>query len=872
MQRLIFEKLGKTFHMKNNQSDTNLDFFTTEAVETIGIRQGGSLTAESPAGPTFAKASDLPVRPAAELATEEEQRAYWRTLRAFFRSGKGGNLPMDADGAHCYPALLAPYRNRPQMERNFPFWMEEAEGGQIMPLHELLTERIARFAPGEDEAKILKDNLLLLEVIVREKMQFAEDAYQAFSVIDDALVTLIGRLNISGAEGETFTNDVNSLRKHIPRQGLLVPFSSNAPFYLLAALVREHLTGKRKTLQTKIQRLGAQLKDILAVERDKSPEAHSPEKLQDSLDFAASYFNFEELAAVMPTGGSAAMPEERLHRIEKIVAVLEDIGSDFFQKNAFIILAEELTESASVDWENTFAKSTLLVAQSGQVCRLTMQVFDEKMAKFATLFAAIRTAALEVGNHYFQEIHGDFFAHFDWRSFTAEELAVCPPILLYTKDTSLIENELNEFSQLLTSMRPVKMLVLKQGVGADVGGFTFRQELSALAIAHRNAYIMQSPSVAPGKLVKGFRQGLISQVPSLFYVITPMTLETNQGSPNIWTRAAIVGREFPSFVYNSEQGERWGSRFNILENPQPAADWPQYRLHFRDDKGDEQLLDLPFTFADFAALDIQYARYFHLVPPQFWSDNLVPLGDYLNFSPEALYAKVPYIWVVDDENHLQKAAVAWPLVLTCRERLDFWHYLQENAGIHSYHVDQSTEGLRREMETEFLSKTAELETAHEKAREAEVQVAIERIITALLDMDSEELTATLAAVPLSTVNATIPESLSVKSPAPTPQVAVGEGPQPLATKQEAKGATSLGGPWIESALCTSCNDCINLNKRMFKYNENKQAFIADPKAGTFRELVVAAEKCPVCIIHPGSPMNPNEPGLEGLIKRAEKFN
>jgi hypothetical protein len=37
-------------------------------------------------------------------------------------------------------------------------------------------------------------------------------------------------------------------------------------------------------------------------------------------------------------------------------------------------------------------------------------------------------------------------------------------------------------------------------------------------------------------------------------------------------------------------------------------------------------------------------------------------------------------------------------------------------------------------------------------------------------------------------------------------------------------------------------------------------------------LVQAAESCQVAIIHPGKPRNPNEPGLEDLVKRGEAFN
>ncbi len=78
-------------------------------------------------------------------------------------------------------------------------------------------------------------------------------------------------------------------------------------------------------------------------------------------------------------------------------------------------------------------------------------------------------------------------------------------------------------------------------------------------------------------------------------------------------------------------------------------------------------------------------------------------------------------------------------------------------------------------------------------------------------------------------------------------------------------------PWIETARCSTCDECTTINNRMFAYNENKQAFIKDPDAGTFREFVEAAELCQVAVIHLGKPRNPNEPGLEELIERAKPF-
>ena len=79
-------------------------------------------------------------------------------------------------------------------------------------------------------------------------------------------------------------------------------------------------------------------------------------------------------------------------------------------------------------------------------------------------------------------------------------------------------------------------------------------------------------------------------------------------------------------------------------------------------------------------------------------------------------------------------------------------------------------------------------------------------------------------------------------------------------------------PYIDTARCTTCDECTNLNRKLFAYNDVKQAYIKDPKGGPFKHLVLAAEKCPVDIIHPGTPLNPKERDLEKWMKRAEPFN
>jgi len=120
-----------------------------------------------------------------------------------------------------------------------------------------------------------------------------------------------------------------------------------------------------------------------------------------------------------------------------------------------------------------------------------------------------------------------------------------------------------------------------------------------------------------------------------------------------------------------------------------------------------------------------------------------------------------------------------------------------------------------------------------------------------------------------TAVATAPAAAAAPAAVPAAPAAAPEA-APAAEAEEEEG---LGlDPYIQSEMCTACNECTNLNKRLFAYNDKKQAYIKDPKAGTFREIVMAAEKCPVSIIHPGTPLNPNEKDVDKWVKRAARFN
>jgi pyruvate-ferredoxin/flavodoxin oxidoreductase len=126
--------------------------------------------------------------------------------------------------------------------------------------------------------------------------------------------------------------------------------------------------------------------------------------------------------------------------------------------------------------------------------------------------------------------------------------------------------------------------------------------------------------------------------------------------------------------------------------------------------------------------------------------------------------------------------------------------------------------------------------------------------------------ATAAAVPGA---AAAPAAVSAPAAAPGADGATaGVPPAAAPSGTAAAEAAENTEPWIETELCTSCDECTRLNPKMFAYNANKQAYIADPRAGTFKDLVTAAERCTARIIHPGTPLDPGEAGLDKLIERA----
>ena len=230
--------------------------------------------------------------------------------------------------------------------------------------------------------------------------------------------------------------------------------------------------------------------------------------------------------------------------------------------------------------------------------------------------------------------------------------------------------------------------------------------------------------------------------------------------------------------------------------------------------------DLAFTLVDFVACDKRYAKHLARVPRSKWNGSMIAVDEALTRERRGLPDKIPSLRMVDADNVLQKVIVDERLIREARRCREMWHSLQELGGVHNSHADQL---LARE----------------KKAWEERMQEAAQ---------------TQAASVPVAAAAA-----------------AVASAPAAASAVVEQEPERSPDEAYIETARCSSCNECTLLNDKMFAYDNNKQAYIADIKAGTFAQLVEAAENCQVSVIHPGKPRNPKEAGLEELLKRAEAF-
>ena len=860
-----------------------MDFFAERSADTAVAVPAGE-------EPDFHPPRNLPLLPTKAAAQTEESQVFWEQAHQFFQtkgslffdneeSGVLEQTPVSVDSV-----LLAPYENMKAVSYDYPLWIAEKSenipDGLFMPVAELLHGALKTFAPEKNQAKTLRDNIPRLEMYFRDVMSVSGQPEKFEQILASALEKTRIKLALTGEESKAFEADLKKLSSHLPVSGTVVGFSGDAVFYVLAALLKANHSSAQTTVNEEIKQLTSSLKELLLVEKSNLPDERKPERLQQSLGFSSKLINPNSLAEVLPESASVSMSPERMQRIQKTLEIISDPENRFWTKDALLLVHESNYKRSGFSWEDCFPDSSVSSYKDGSAAETAAEIFEKQMEIASKIIAAIRIAKMEIDDHYRTEIHDQFFQNFNWKRMGQEELSLVPPVILLEEESSLKDNP-QVLSRLLLSAKPINVIVLKNSPlqnnteifsslnPEDDQAFGFRQELGLLAVSHRKAFVSQASVSHLEHLIQSLSTGIKTGLPSFFNVLAPTTTADQADQTFLVAGAAVESREFPLFSYDPNRGLEWGSRFLVSANPQPEQEWPIYELDVCSEDGTESSLSLAFTPADFMVLSADTKNYYLDVPAQFWSeDSLLPLAEYLRLPLTDTHDKLPFLWTLDEQRVLHRILPNIMLTEICRERLDAWSFVQDFGGSNNYHAKVAAEQERTEAAVETEKKIAELEVKHqaelEQVRQQTAAEAMERLSAVLMDLD-----------PLSV----LPSGKAVKAAKPEELTPMKSAEQNLAqlvedTEEDEEVADEeiSEEAWLETFRCTTCNECTEMSPAVFDYNEDKQAFIKDINAGTFKELVLAAEECPAKCIHPGQPFNPDEAGLEDLIKRAAVFN
>jgi len=740
-------------------------------------------------------------------------------LRTFHLTGRKIDKDCtDLGELDLVPALLSRYRDLTQLRHDYPLVLVEGGGDPyVRSLASVTNGILQQIAPEGIEGERARKNVLKLELELRSLA--AQNGRGTLSKLwETAASKLLSGSNLSGEDKKLLEANLARATRSLTVEGEVIECNGEASSSLFVHAWKAIENKRAQSVLARLEGLIVGLSGILQADDLKSDKGMSADSLQSSVGTSfEDDFDFSVMAdSLVASSQESHLPAKRRERVSFALSVLE--SQRFFASR----LGGLGGQGKEADGPYPFVVDS---------CTDVLKTYRDRVPDMVDFVKAVRIAELELANEYDEAKHDPFFEKFDEGSLGKEDISYFPSYLVCLENSKYDDANKATLVEILSSDLPIKVLVEpEEAVGSSsvksdrdsLGGWDL--QLANLAMGLGGAYVVQGSSASLYMMSDAISKGLAYKGPALFHIFSGSTASFPNLAAYLVSASAAQSRAFPSFVYDPGAGENWATRFQVDGNPQMELDWPVDAFNYEDQDLQAVNEELAFTFVDFVASDKRLSGNFISVPQAKWHANMVPADAYLKLAEEAAADKVPYILMVDGENLLHRVVVTHNIISAARRYAETWRNLQELGGINNSHAQAL---LKREKE----------------AWEEEKQREIEEI-RGELGGEAEQIAG-------------------AEAPALEEGAAAAEAEEVTGPIEEA---------YIETARCNTCDECTKKNPKMFAYNENKQAYIADIAAGTFRDLVESAEVCKVAIIHPGKPRNLDEANLEELIKRAEPFN
>lgn len=802
------------------------------------------------------ESTPLPYFPTPEKPWDAEKSAeFVRQVRRFQKIATPPDLATEIDWESLTPALMFGLSDFRKIRHSFPLCIF-VEGGdlRLVPLRQVMDEFATSTTVDDEGLSQQKRSLAQLEGILKE-LAMERGISSLDQIWQIAVSTLAARLQLKNQKREAFVQWTKELPYPSSRNALLVPYNKAAPSCILQAACLAICQNRYLALTEMVEDLKVQLKNLLAANPAAASEPAMPvdpidasgTPVSDEIDIGALSHLLEE--SHLDTND---LTPARRHRLQEALDTLSSLEKIFFHN----VLPQKIPLYTNI--------------------KALKKRHKEIAGRWLAFWKGMYIARLEVQNRYRPDVHDAFFNDFSAKLLSPEEWSQLPPLLLTITEKQLNATNYSEVIDLLAGDLPVKILlriddlVDSQNTTIEPVGLNFKaRTLAKTTISLHRPFVLQTPMASIPDHTNEILNGISEPGPAIFSVYSAIQETVHrQRAAFLTSTAAAEARVFPAFVHNPAAGNHLARQFDLSKTSGAADSWQMASLSYQKDDGKTSDQQLAFTAADFLAGDPRFARRFTALPTELIAEAIIPLSDYLELSEREAISRIPYLIMAEESGRLMRIVPDDSMIRTIKAIMREWCYLQELGGFHNSHAAAALAREKEKLQTSAMRQVEELRSQHE----AEMNLTVEKLGSEIISRIAAGL-LTENMLPQTVPPQESPQSIP-ETPAPAPSSRETEETPPAALEPptETEAGLVLEDPYIDSTLCTSCNDCTAINNRMFAYNENKQAYIKDASAGTFRQLVEAAEKCPVKIIHPGRPSNPDEPDLDALTKRAEKFN
>ena len=614
---------------------------------------------------------------------------------------------------------------------------------------------------------------------------------------------------VSAGADETVARVLAQAGDSLPMDGELVDCDPALPERVVKQAWRHTQAQKGREFRALVDTLIRKLSDIRRAAFARSAAGQQPAALAAAIGSGhADVFDFSVMSKLVARSAPKdELPPARRRRIEGALAVL---GAQPFYADP--------DETPVAGWDFVFAD-----------CASAAAAYRERLPRLAEVVKAIAIAELEANGAYVEADHDAFFEGYDENALTADDLALFPNYLVCIPAGRNDAPENAALIEMLSSGLPVKVLVqqtdLLEEASIGTGHFAFgvrSARLATTAMGLGGMFVLQATSADLYAMRARIERGLACRGPALFSVFAGSPAAAGDLPPYLTSAAAREARAFPAFVYDASAGPNWATRFSLEHNRNPDADWPA-----------------------------ETARVFR--------------------RGGAARARGHYVRL------RRLRAVRPPLRRAFRRRAARALERRDAARRRLAGTGRARRGGARPVRVGRRRRRPAAPRHRRRATHAGGAPLPAAVAPAAGARGDPRLARRAAArTREGRLGGGAPTGSGGGGAGRVRRDSGGRGSAGCHRGDRARRGSGAAKPpsdeaWIETSRCPSCNECQNINDRMFTYNENKQAYIKDITAGTYRQLVEAAEVCQVAIIHPGKPRDPNEPGLEELIERAKPF-